>query len=66
MRLTDVENDARRLPAQATPRTNSYATNEGTINAAHLTDAPPYEEQATFKAMCPCALEVADGRLPGP
>ena len=44
MRLTDVENFARRLPARAnllsTPTT---ATTDGSMNAAHLTDAPPYE-----------------------
>jgi hypothetical protein len=43
MRLTDVENLARRLPTRATRPTNPNDSNEGTINAAHLTDAPPYE-----------------------
>ena len=44
MRLTDVENFARRLPTRATRLTNPQTTApRGTINAAHLTDAPPYE-----------------------
>ena len=44
MRLTDVENFARRLPTRATPPTNPpNDSTEGTFNAAHLTDAPPYE-----------------------
>ena len=44
MRLTDVENFARRLPTRATLLTNPQTTApRGTLNAAHLTDAPPYE-----------------------
>ena len=44
MRLTDVENFARRLPTRATRLTNPRTTApRGTFNAAHLTDAPPYE-----------------------
>jgi hypothetical protein len=33
---------------------------------AIIPDALPSEERATVKAMCLFALEVADGRLPGP
>ena len=33
---------------------------------AIIRDALPSREQATVKAMCLYALEVADGRLPGP
>ena len=33
---------------------------------AIIPDALPSQEQATVKAMCLYALEVADGRLPGP
>ena len=33
---------------------------------AIIPDGLPSEEQATVKAMCLYALEVADGRLPGP
>jgi len=44
MRLTDVENFARRLPP---PKhlfsINPNDSNDGSMNAAHLTDAPPYE-----------------------
>ena len=47
MRLTDVENFARRLPTRATRLTNPQTTApRGTFNAAHLTDAPPYEHLA--------------------
>jgi hypothetical protein len=41
MRLTNVENLARRLPTRATLPTNPNNSTEGNINAAHLTDAPP-------------------------
>ena len=48
MRLTDVENFARRLPTRATPPTNPpNDTTEGTFNAAHSTDAPPYDTSLT-------------------
>jgi hypothetical protein len=67
MRLTDVENDARRPPAQATRPTSPYASNEGTINAAHLTDAPPYESScahnATVEADPTIDAVLARGRL---
>jgi hypothetical protein len=44
MRLTDVENFARRLPTRAhLPTTPNGRTEGGRINAAHLTDVPPYE-----------------------
>ena len=44
MRLTDVENFARRLPTRATRLTNPRTTApRGAFNAAHLTDVPPYE-----------------------
>lgn len=33
---------------------------------AIFSDALPSREQATVKAMCLYALEVAEGRLPGP
>ena len=33
---------------------------------AIIPDALPSREQATVKAMCLYALEVADGRVPGP
>ena len=33
---------------------------------AIIPDALPSQEQTTVKAMCLYALEVADGRLPGP
>ena len=33
---------------------------------AIIPDALPSQEQATVKAMCLYALEVAEGRLPGP
>ena len=44
MSLTDVENFARRPPHPSTP-TNPNTSNQGSINAAHLTTAPPYEHQ---------------------
>src|SRR5450631_2241102 len=47
MRLTDVENFARRLPTRATRLTTPETTApRGTFNAAHLTDVPPYEKHA--------------------
>ena len=50
MRLTDVENFARRLPTRATLLTNPQTTApRGTFNAAHLTDAPPYEHRRLAK-----------------
>src|SRR5450755_5046603 len=46
MRLTDVENFARRLPTRATRLTTPETTApRGTFSAAHLTDVPPYEER---------------------
>jgi len=33
---------------------------------AIIPDALPSQEQATVKVMCLYALEIADGRLPGP
>lgn len=33
---------------------------------AIISDTLPNQEQATVKAMCLYALEVAEGRLPGP
>src|SRR5450755_3016573 len=47
MRLTDVENFARRLPTRATRLTTPETTApRGTFSAAHLTDVPPYEERS--------------------
>jgi hypothetical protein len=44
MRLTDVENFARRLPTRAHLPTNPQRRHRGgRINAAHLTNVPPYE-----------------------
>ena len=43
MRLTDVENFARRLPTRAHFHQPLNGNNEGSMNAAHLTDGPPYE-----------------------
>jgi hypothetical protein len=42
MRLTDVEHFARRLPHPSTT-TNPNRNTEGSMHAAHLTTAPPYE-----------------------
>src|SRR5450755_4891304 len=51
MRLTDVENFARRLPTRATRLTTPETTApRGTFSAAHLTDVPPYEERGS---QCP-------------
>ena len=44
MRLTDVENFARRLPTRANLHQPPNGSNEGNINAAQLTDVPPYEQ----------------------
>jgi hypothetical protein len=43
MRLTDIENFARRLPTRAHFHQPPNGSNEGSMNAAHLTDVPPYE-----------------------
>ena len=43
MRLTDVENFARRLPTRANLHQPPNGRNEGSMNAAHLTTVPPYE-----------------------
>jgi len=40
---------------------NDFPDPEVSVRTVHHPD----QEQATVKAMCPNALEVADGRLPG-
>ncbi|MGB0092124.1 MAG: hypothetical protein WBP81_06275, partial [Solirubrobacteraceae bacterium] len=49
MRLTDVENFARRLPTRATLPPTTGGNDGGTINAAYLTNVPPYEFRASRK-----------------
>src|SRR5450755_2716310 len=51
MRLTDVENFARRLPTRAHLHQPLNGSNEGSMHAAHLTDVPPYEERASKRVL---------------
>src|SRR5579875_1006698 len=66
MRLTDVENLARRLPTRATRLTNPQTTApRGTFNAAHLTDVPPYEERKSRRLdELERQIAAAEGALP--